>query len=99
MAVATAPPTLRELPQSLEWLNLARPPSLSALRGRVCVLAFVNAASTWSQKVLGDLAQCQERHGGRLQVLAIDVPRFDHERASAPHDERADQHEVTGRWR
>ena len=77
MAVATAPPSLRELPQSLEWLNLARPPSLSALRGRVCVLAFVNAGSTWSQKVLAELAQWQSRHDGRLQVLAIDVPRFE----------------------
>ena len=84
MAVATAqaPSLLRELPQSLEWLNLAQPPSLSALRGRVCVLAFVNSASTWSLHMLQRLAQFQSRHGGRLQVLAIDVPRFDHERDS-----------------
>jgi sugar lactone lactonase YvrE len=93
MAVATAPPSLRELPQSLEWLNLARPPSLSALRGRVCVLAFVNAGSTWSQKVLADLAQWQSRHDGRLQVLAIDVPRFDHERDSRLAAQRFASHD------
>ena len=82
MAVATLQPTnqVRELPQALEWLNLAQPPSLQALRGRVCALAFVNSASAWSLQVLRDLTHWQARHGGRLQVLAIDVPRFDHER-------------------
>ena len=95
MAVATVQPTrpLRELPQSLEWLNLARPPSLSALRGQVCVLAFVNSASTWSLQVLRDLAQWQARHGGRLQVLAIDVPRFDHERDDRLATQRFASHE------
>jgi sugar lactone lactonase YvrE len=82
MAVATAPSScpIRELPQSLDWLNPVQPPSLSSLRGRVCVLAFVNSGSTWSLQVLRDLARFQARHEGRLQVLAIDVPRFDHER-------------------
>ena len=76
MDAAIAP----ELPHSLEWLNVAAPPRMGALRGRVCVLAFVNAGSAWSQQRLHDLAQLQARHGERLQVLAVHVPRFDHER-------------------
>jgi sugar lactone lactonase YvrE len=95
MAIATAQPAslLRELPQSLEWLNVDQPPSLSALRGRACVLAFVNAGSTWSLRVLQQLAQQQARHGGRLQVLAIDVPRFDHERDSRQVAQRFASHD------
>lgn len=95
MAVATAQPAslLRELPQSFEWLNLAQAPSLAALRGRVCVLAFVNSGSTWSLRVLQQLAQLQSRHGGRLQVLAIDVPRFDVERDSRQVAQRFASHD------
>jgi hypothetical protein len=69
-----------ELPQTLEWLNVAAPPRMAELRGRVCVLAFVNAGSAWSQQRLQDLVQLQSRHGERLQVLAVHVPRFDNER-------------------
>lgn len=76
MDAAIAP----ELPHTLEWLNVAAPPRMTELRGRVCVLAFVNAGSAWSQQRLLDLTQLQARHGDRLQVLAVHVPRFDHER-------------------
>ena len=69
-----------EFPQSLAWLNLPAPLRLAQLRGRVCALAFVNAGSAWSLQCLHDLAQLQARHGERMQVLAIHVPRFDHER-------------------
>ena len=97
MAIATPPPTsqVRELPQALEWLNIAQPPSLSALRGQVVALAFVSSASAWSLQVLRDLAQVQARHGGRLQVLAIDVPRFDHERESRIAAQRFARHDIT----
>ena len=44
MDAAIAP----ELPHALEWLNVAEAPRMAQLRGRVCVLAFVNAGSAWS---------------------------------------------------
>lgn len=69
-----------EFPQTLEWLNLPASPRMADLGGRICALAFVNAGSAWSLQRLHDLAQLQARHGGRLQVLAVHVPRFDHER-------------------
>ncbi|MGN6512698.1 MAG: thioredoxin-like domain-containing protein [Lysobacteraceae bacterium] len=76
MDTAIAP----ELPHTLEWLNLPTPLRLGALRGRVCLLAFVNLGSAWSQQRLRDLAQLQARHGDRLQVVAVHAPRFEHER-------------------
>ena len=68
-----------ELPEGLTWLN-APASSLHGQRGRVVALAFVNAASAWSWQVLRDLAQWQVRYPGRLQPLAVHVPRFDSDR-------------------
>lgn len=69
-----------EFPDSLEWLNLAKPLRMAQLRGRLTALAFVNAGSAWSQQRLADLATLRRRHGEHLHVVAIHVPRFDHER-------------------
>ena len=68
-----------EFPDSLQWLNAPAIP-LHEQRGRVVALAFVNAASAWSWQRLRDLAQLQTRYPGRLQPLAVHVPRFDCER-------------------
>ncbi|MET0581583.1 MAG: hypothetical protein ABWZ08_06395, partial [Pseudoxanthomonas sp.] len=68
-----------ELPNSLQWLN-APPSSLHDQRGRVVALAFVNSASAWSWQRLRDLASLHARYPGRLQPLAVHVPRFDCER-------------------
>mgnify|MGYP001384115021 CR=1 FL=1 len=70
---------LQELPRGLPWLN-AQAASLHDLRGRPVVLAFVNAASTWCAQRLAELAQWQLRNPGRVQVLVVQVPRFDSER-------------------
>ena len=69
-----------EFPASLEWLNLAKPLRMGQLRGRVTALAFVNAGSAWCQQRLSDLATLRKRYGEHLHVIAIHVPRFDHER-------------------
>lgn len=71
--------TVQELPGGLSWLN-AQASSLHDLRGRPVVLAFVNAASTWCAQRLAELAQWQLRNPGRVQVLVVQVPRFDSER-------------------
>src|SRR3546814_11484913 len=76
MDVSIAP----EFPQSLEWLNLAEPLRMAQLRGKVCALAFINAGSAWSQQRLNALAHLRARHGDRLNVVAVPVPRFDNER-------------------
>ena len=75
MDIALAP----ELPKSLQWLN-APASSLHEQRGRVVALVFVNAASAWSWQRLRDVAQLHTRYPGRLQPLAVHVPRFDCER-------------------
>jgi sugar lactone lactonase YvrE len=53
---------------------------MAQLRGKVCALAFVNAGSAWSQQRLADLANLRVRHGEHVNVVAVHVPRFEHER-------------------
>jgi sugar lactone lactonase YvrE len=69
-----------EFPSGLQWLNLAEPLRMSQLRGRITALAFVNAGSAWCQQRLNDLATLRRRHPDHFQMVAIHVPRFDHER-------------------
>lgn len=69
-----------EFPPSLDWLNLTEPLRMAQLRGKVCAIAFVNSGSSWSMQRLNDLANLRARHGGHLNVVAVNVPRFDHER-------------------
>ncbi|GAB3054542.1 hypothetical protein [Stenotrophomonas tumulicola] len=70
---------VQDLPEFASWLN-ASPSTLAELRGRPLALLFVNAASVWCAQRLTDVANWQSRHPGRLQVLVLQVPRFDFER-------------------
>ena len=69
-----------EFPPGIDWLNTTEPLRMSHLRGRVTALAFVNAGSAWSSQTLVDLNHLRNRHPDRLNVVAVHVPRFDHER-------------------
>jgi hypothetical protein len=69
-----------EFPPSLEWLNTTGPLGMAQLRGRVTALAFVNIGSAWSAQRLGELAHLRARHGEQLNIVAVHVPRFEHER-------------------
>ena len=67
------------LPDTLQWLN-APATTLHEQRGRVVALVFVNAASAWCWQRLHEVAQLHKRYPGRLQPIAVHVPRFDSER-------------------
>jgi len=71
--------TIQEFPEFPDWLN-ARPSTLQEHRGRALALAFVNASSVWCTQRLADLAQWQARNPGKLQLIVVQVPRFDVER-------------------
>lgn len=77
---AAAPAT--EFPAGLEWLNTAEPLRMAQLLGRVSALAFVNSGSAWCAQTLVDLGHLRNRHPDRLNVVAVNVPRFEHERAA-----------------
>lgn len=68
-----------ELPTSGIWLNAA-PATLQDMRGRPLVLAFVNGASVWCMQRLAEVMRWQARNPGRVQLLVVQVPRFEFER-------------------
>ena len=68
-----------ELPRSGIWLNAA-PATLQELSGRPVVLAFVNGASVWCMQRITEVARWQARNPGRLQLVVVQVPRFEFER-------------------
>lgn len=72
---------VQDLPEFATWLNAA-PSTLAELRGRPLALVFVNAASVWCAQRLVEIAHAQSRNPA-LQVLVLQVPRFDFEREPA----------------
>lgn len=70
---------VQDLPEFAHWLN-APATTLAELQGRPVVLAFVNAASVWCAQRLVELSLWQSRNPGKLQLLVLQVPRFDCER-------------------
>ena len=76
MNAALAP----EFPPGIDWLNTTEPLRMSQLLGRVSALAFVSSGSAWCTQTLVDLGHLRNRHPDRLNVVAVSVPRFDHER-------------------
>ena len=72
----------QDLPEDALWLN-APAATLMHLQGRPLVVAFINAASAWCCQRLIELQQWQARNPGRLQLVVVQVPRFDFERDPA----------------
>jgi sugar lactone lactonase YvrE len=72
-----------ELPAELEWVNTREAPRLAAMRGRVVVLAFWTGSDVHSRHVAADLRHLESKYHDGLSVLALHVPRFDGERATA----------------
>ncbi len=68
-----------ELPKTGIWLN-AVPTTLHDLRGCPVALAFVNGASVWSMQRVAEVTRWQARNPGRLQLVVVQVPRFEFER-------------------
>lgn len=69
-----------EFPPGIDWLNTTEPLRMAQLLGRVTALAFVNVGSAWSSQTLIDLNHLRNRHPDHLHVVAVHVPRFEHER-------------------
>lgn len=69
----------QDIPENALWLN-APAATLMHFQGRPLAVAFVNAASAWCRQRLVELQQWMVRNPGRLQLVLVQVPRFDFER-------------------
>lgn len=70
---------IAEFPDSLQWLN-APPQSLTGARGRVALIAVVNASSAWSDNLIDEVRRVQARHPEQVRAFVVHCPKFDAER-------------------
>jgi thiol-disulfide isomerase/thioredoxin len=73
-----------ELPDTLQWINSAEPPSLAALRGRVVLLYFWTFDSVNCTNVLADLRFLESKYHDGLSVIGVHTPKYDYQRQAAP---------------
>jgi len=74
----------QELPDSLDWINAAEPPSLSAMRGRVVLLYFWSYDSVNCANALADLRYLEAKYHDGLSVIGVHTPKYDYQRQAAP---------------
>jgi thiol-disulfide isomerase/thioredoxin len=74
----------QELPDSLDWINAAEPPSLAAMRGRVVLLYFWSYDSVNCTNALADLRYLESKYHDGLSVIGVHTPKYDYQRQSAP---------------
>lgn len=75
----TATQLAPDLSAQLEWLN-APAATLAQQRGRVVLLAFWHAGSTYCQNLLEDLRYLHGKHADGISVFGIHSPKFEAER-------------------
>jgi sugar lactone lactonase YvrE/peroxiredoxin len=73
-----------ELPDSLQWINAAEPPSLAALRGRVVLLYFWTFDSVNCSNALGDLRYLEAKYHDGLSVIGVHTPKYEYQRHAEP---------------
>jgi sugar lactone lactonase YvrE len=73
-----------ELPDSLQWINAAEPPSLAALRGRVVLLHFWTFDSVNCANALADLRYLESKFHDGLSVIGVHTPKYEYQRQAAP---------------
>ena len=72
-----------DVPNGLEWFNVARPLSLAAdLRGKIIILDFWTQGCINCLHVIPDLHRLEEEFPNSLAVVGVHWAKFDHERTS-----------------
>jgi len=73
-----------ELPDSLQWINAAEPPTLAALRGRVVLLHFWTFDSVNCANALAELRYLESKFHDGLSVIGVHTPKYEYQRQAAP---------------
>ena len=69
-----------EFPPGREWLNVARPPTLASLRGKVVLLDFWTFCCINCMHVLPELKKLEARFPRELVVIGVHSAKFDAEK-------------------
>jgi DNA-binding beta-propeller fold protein YncE len=81
-APAQEPIAAPDLDGATEWLNVAAPITMAALRGKVVLLDFWTYGCINCMHVLRDLKVLEQRFADELVVIGVHSPKFPNERSS-----------------
>lgn len=73
-------PPAPEFKDNLPWLNVSRPLSMKALRGKVVLLDFWTYGCINCMHVIPDLKKLEAKYGNKLAVVSVHSPKFDNEK-------------------
>jgi thiol-disulfide isomerase/thioredoxin/sugar lactone lactonase YvrE len=77
-----APIRAPEIDGAVAWLNVDRPLSLNALRGKVVLLDFWTYGCINCIHILPDLKRLEAKYARELVVIGVHSPKFDNERST-----------------
>lgn len=77
-----APVRAPEIDGALAWLNVERPLSLAALRGKIVLLDFWTYGCINCLHILPDLKRLEAKFSQELVVIGIHSPKFDNEKST-----------------
>lgn len=77
-----APIRAPEIDGAVAWLNVDRPLSLKALRGKVVLLDFWTYGCINCIHILPDLKRLEAKYGAELVVIGVHSPKFDNEKST-----------------
>jgi thiol-disulfide isomerase/thioredoxin len=80
MSTTEAPVRAPEIDGAVAWINVDRPLSLKALRGKVVLLDFWTYGCVNCMHVLPDLARLEKKYANELVVIGVHSPKFDNEK-------------------
>jgi DNA-binding beta-propeller fold protein YncE len=83
-----------EIPDGLQWFNVASPVSLLKQVGRVVLLDFGNYCSIHCQHVLSDLEYLANKYRDRLVIIGIHSPKFPGEKGGAHVQKAINRHHI-----
>lgn len=80
MALDSNNPPAPEFKTGLPWLNVSRPLTMKALRGKVVLLDFWTYGCINCMHVIPDLKRLEAKYGTKLAVIGVHSPKFDNEK-------------------
>ncbi len=75
-----APVRAPEIDGAVAWINVDKPLSLKALRGKVVLLDFWTYGCVNCMHVLPDLKRLERKYANELVVIGVHSPKFDNEK-------------------
>jgi thiol-disulfide isomerase/thioredoxin len=83
-----------DFPESMEWLNTARPLSLKDLRGKIVLLDFWTYCCINCMHIIPDLKKLEAKYAKELVVIGVHSAKFENEKQTENIREAVKRYEI-----